>query len=648
LHLKFTVTTIYLLLLLLCFGKTLYAQQPVTLPQPADTVRIIEIIKANNIREKTIDSATTIKTAAGAVVIKEGLTTTYCDSVVINSRTNEVEAFGNVHINDNDSIHTYGQYLKYVGGERIAYLKKNVKLTDKKGTLLTEDLEYNLRTGIATYKNGGRVLNGKTVLISNEAVYYTNTKDVYFKNKVHLINSRYDIKTDSLLYNIDSDETRFIAPTHIVSKDGVIDTKSGIYNLKTGEAIFYDRTNFRDSIRSFIADKVFSDEKTGIIQLDGRAKLVDSVNKVTVIGNHIELNKKENSFLAYSKPVMIIYKDDDSTYIAADTLFSGLRKYDIILDKPIEKKDSLKKVTTAANELTDTATIFAASKNTDAPPNKRFAKRNPVQKMPLPDTVKINTATVNVIKNDSLQKVQILKPDTVNKEAIAINETDTAATSLLKNNHLQKKQVIKVDTLKNIIKVNLNTKDTSIRYFLAFHHVRIFNDSVQSVSDSLYYSTEDSTFKLFGQPLVWNGKSQIAGDTIYMYTENQKPKRVNVFFNGIIINKTANQLYNQIAGRTINGYFKAGNIDYVRVKGSPAESIFYPQDDDSAYVGMNRSSGDVIDAYFIKKELNKIKFINSVDGVMYPIGQSPADKKQLKNFKWLDVRRPKNKLELFE
>ena len=133
-----------------------------------------------------------------------------------------------------------------------------------------------------------------------------------------------------------------------------------------------------------------------------------------------------------------------------------------------------------------------------------------------------------------------------------------------------------------------------------------------------------------------------------MYTQNQKPKRFYVFNNGMIVNKANDGMFNQIAGRTLNGYFVDGTIDYVRVKGSPAESIFYPQDDDSAFVGMNRSTGDVIDIYFVKKELNKVKFVNNVDGVMYPIRQIPADKKELKNFKWLDSRRPKNKLELFE
>jgi lipopolysaccharide export system protein LptA len=651
LHLKFK-SPIYLLLLLLCFGKTLYAQQPVALPMPPDTIRIINIIKAKSLREKTIDSATTIETAAGDVVIKEGLTTTYCDSVAINRKTNEVEAFGNVHINDNDSIHTYAQYLKYIGGERIAYLKKGVKLTDKKGVLLTDDLEYNLRTGIATYKNGGRVLNGKTVLTSTDGVYYANTKDVYFKKSVHLKDPRYDIKTDSLQYNINRDEATFIAPTRIVSKDGIVNTKSGIYNLKTGMAIFYDRTYIRDSVRSIIGDKIFSDEKTGITQIDGRAKLVDSINKVTVIANHIELNKKENSFLAYNKPVMILYKDNDSTYIAADTLFSGLRKYDMVQGKRVEKtekKDTLKKVVALNIDAKDNTDIFKGKRKTGGLPNKIFAKTDSTQKTLLPGAGETDTATVNLINKGSLQKLQITKIDTTKKEPLAnANQAGTTLTGLTKSDSLQKKQLVKVDTLKKAKAVNLNAKDTLIRYFLAFHHVRIFNDSLQSVSDSLYYSTEDSTFKLFGQPLVWNGKSQIAGDTIYMYTQNQKAKQLYVFYNGIVINQTADQLFNQIAGRTLNGYFKNGELDYIRVKGSPAESIFYPLDDDSAYTGMNRSSGDMIDIYFVKKELNKVKFVNNVDGVMYPIKQIPADKKQLKNFKWQEARRPKNKLELFE
>ena len=116
----------------------------------------------------------------------------------------------------------------------------------------------------------------------------------------------------------------------------------------------------------------------------------------------------------------------------------------------------------------------------------------------------------------------------------------------------------------------------------------------------------------------------------------------------MVVNQSNKQFYNQIAGKTINGYFVNGAIDYVRVKGQKAESIYYVQDKDSAYVGMNRATGDVIDMYFLKNELNKVKFVNDVDGALYPMNQIPDDQKKLLLFKWQDARRPKNKLELFE
>ena len=115
-----------------------------------------------------------------------------------------------------------------------------------------------------------------------------------------------------------------------------------------------------------------------------------------------------------------------------------------------------------------------------------------------------------------------------------------------------------------------------------------------------------------------------------------------------MINKINSQFYNQVEGKTMNGYFKDGVIDYIRAKGSPAESIYFVQDKDSAFTGMNRADGSVIDMYFIKQDLNKVKFVNDVHGKLYPIRQIPKDQKFLKKFAWLEKRRPKNKLELFE
>ena len=523
---------------------------------------------------------------AGDAVVKQGRTILSGDSIVLDQRTGIAEVFGNVHINDGDSVHTYAQYLKYIGNDKMAYLKKNVKLTDGKAILNTNELEYNLQTGIATYSKGGKVINGKTVLTSEDAVYYSDTKDVFFRNNVHLVDEKSDMVADSLRYNTEFKQAYFISPTRIKTKDGLIITRSGTYNVETGEAVFYDRTSYSDSIRSVTGGKMAYDQKSGILQVEENGKLVDSVNKVTVLGNVLLINKNTSSFLATRKPVMILYRDNDSTYIAADTLFSGLRMYDSTQKKIIHVTDTLKKeMAVNISAITDSLNKTAISDSSM-----------------IADSIKNKPGTNNSTVKDSLHKAPVV---------------ETSATD-------------------------------SIRYFLAFHHVRIYNDSLQAVSDSLHYSTADSTFKLFGDPVFWNDKTQVNGDTMYLFTANQKAKRLYVFNTGIVINKTKEGLYNQIGGRTLNAYFKEGAIDYIRVKGTPAESIFYPYDNDSAYIGMNRSSGDVIDIYFINRELNKVKFINDVNGTLYPLNQVPADKKFLKKFNWMDKRRPKSKLELFE
>ncbi|MEO6914294.1 MAG: OstA family protein, partial [Chitinophagaceae bacterium] len=196
--------------------------------------------------------------------------------------------------------------------------------------------------------------------------------------------------------------------------------------------------------------------------------------------------------------------------------------------------------------------------------------------------------------------------------------------------------------------VVLNSEDSANRnrYFQGFHNVKIFSDSLQAVSDSLFYSGADSIFRLFKDPIVWAAKNQVTGDTIFLFTRNRKPERIYVFENGMVINKSSEGMYNQIKGNSLNGYFVDGNIDYMRAKGS-AESVYYAQDESGAYVGMNSANADIIDMYFVEKELKKVVFRSSVTGVFGPISQVADDKKILRNFRWLDGKRPKTKFELF-
>lgn len=311
--------------LFLVHGLYILAQRDtLAAPVSMDSTRILQIIRSDRLNIEKIDSATTLQSLVGNVLVRQAATLFYADSAVINQSTKVMQAYGNIHINDNDSLHTYAKYLRYMGQERIAFLKNNVKLIDSKGSVLTtSELEYNLNTQIAVYKKGGKVVNKKTVLNSREGEYNGYTKDVLFKKDVVLTDPGYTIYTDSLQYNAESEIATFIAPTTILNEGRKIYTREGYYDLKRGKAFFSKRPRVIDSNSSIIADEMALDDSAQIGQFRGNVVYVDTVNNVSIISNNLFVNKKQKSFLATEKPLMILVQDKDSTYITADTLYSA-------------------------------------------------------------------------------------------------------------------------------------------------------------------------------------------------------------------------------------------------------------------------------------------------------------------------------------
>ncbi|HEY2720509.1 MAG TPA: OstA-like protein [Chitinophagaceae bacterium] len=531
--------------------QTTWSQQPAT---PAtDTVKKVQILAAKKLQFLKITDTTTLQILVGDVKLRQENTLFWCDSCVINNSIHVFEAFGHVHINDADTSNAYSDYLRYLTDKRVAYLQKNVTLTDGKAVLTTDNLEYDVDTKLGIYTNGGKVVNNKdkSVLTSTEGYYYTDLKDIYFKKNVDLKDPAYTLKSDSLLYNTESEVARFIAKTYIHdSSNRTIVTSEGFYDTRNKKAEFGNRPIIQDGARRYTGNNIITNDSTHISQIDGNAIIVDTAQQTTVIAGHIIANNQNETFLAFNKPLMIVKQEDDSIFISADTLFSA--------------------------KLTD---LYGSQDS---------------------------------LKQDSIQK----------------------------------------DTIKTIRVVNTNDKDSTNRYFQAFNHVRIFSDSVQAVCDSLFYSFKDSVFRLFKNPVVWSKESQVTGDTILLFTKNRKADRMKVFENSLLISKVQGDFFNQIKSLRMDGYLTDGSLDSVRARGF-AECVYYIQNEDSSFTGVNQSTSDVIDIYFGLdstggKALEKVVLRSAVKGTLWPMKSKTPEELRLKNFQWLDDRRPKTKYDLYQ
>ena len=516
---------------------------------------------------------------AGNVKVRQGKTLFYADSAIINPILNTLESFGNVHINDADSVHIYSQYLKYNGVEKKALLTTKVRLTDGKSTLTTENLTYDVNLKLGTYLNGGKVVNKKTTLTSTEGNYYGDSKDIFFYKNVLLLQPNGTIRTDSLQYNTITEVSTFISPTIIKDKKGLtIKTKEGFYDIKRKIANLYKRSIIEDSTFSITADEIAIDSVNGLSEFRGNAvyRSKDKKQGFDMIANNIKTNNTRSTIMATQIPLLIIKQGADSVFITADTLFSG-RVIDLL---KIKKIPSLRP--------TPIDTTF----------NKPIIK----------DTVKVTSV----------------------------------------------KPIIKKGNTKNLVdsvKLNLASTpqvDSTLKYFEAYKNVKIFSDSLQAVGDSLFFSGSDSVFRLFNNPIIWAQENQISGDTIYLFLKNKRPERLYVIDNALSISKVDSSIYfNQVRGNSIDAVFDStGQVHFLTAKGS-AENIYYAQDEQKGFVGVNKNSCDLIEINFTDGKPKRVKFINNLEGGLLPMrGKTNHDELKLKSFNWQDKLRPKSKFDI--
>jgi hypothetical protein len=132
-----------------------------------------------------------------------------------------------------------------------------------------------------------------------------------------------------------------------------------------------------------------------------------------------------------------------------------------------------------------------------------------------------------------------------------------------------------------------------------------------------------------------------------MYTKNKKADRLQVFENSFLIRENEPGVYHQVKSTRMDGFFKDGAIDSVNARGS-AESIYFIQDNDSAYTGINQTSSDALDVYFRQQDLERVVLRSAVKGTLFPMSQKQPSEARLSGFNWRESRRPKTKYELFE
>ena len=189
---------------------------------------------------------------------------------------------------------------------------------------------------------------------------------------------------------------------------------------------------------------------------------------------------------------------------------------------------------------------------------------------------------------------------------------------------------------------------TEIKSFYVHYGVRMYKNDMQAVCDSMTYSFKDSLIRLFRDPIVWNGKSQLTGDSIKILTYDNKVHRLFIDGKSFIISESDSVylLYDQIKGRKMIGYFLEGKLTTMDVNGN-GQTIYYAKEEDGSYSGVNKADCSNIRIRFANNEIDEIVFLTLPEASFFPLNQFPEKDAKLDGFLWEIGRRPQSREDLF-
>lgn len=244
----------------------------------------------------------------------------FCDTVYYYKERNYFEAFGNVKMNQGDTLFLYGDYLYYDGNERLVQVRENVRMENRNVVLLTDSLDYDRVYNLGYYFDGGTLMDSVNVLTSEWGEYNPQTKLSVFNYDVKLVNPQFTLTSDTLIYSTLTRIANIVGPSDIESGDNHIYSELGFYNTAERYAYLLDRSELTNRGRILIGDSVFYNEVGKYGEAFGNVYLNNTLDKMMLTGEYCYSNELTGNAFATDSAVAIDYSQGDSLFMHGDSL----------------------------------------------------------------------------------------------------------------------------------------------------------------------------------------------------------------------------------------------------------------------------------------------------------------------------------------
>ena len=245
-----------------------------------------------------------------------------CDSAHYYQKQNSFLAFGNVMMEQGDTLFLYGDYLDFDGVTNIARVRNNVRLIDKDVVLETDSLDYDRNKNLGYFFEYGQLYDGTGTLRSYYGDYNTDTKKAVFIDDVTLENSKFLLLSDTLHYNTNNKVATIVGPTNMYSGKTEVYSEHGTYNTVTRHATLVERPVLYNTNKNVTADSIFYDTGVGYSEVFGNIVYTDTINRNMLTGEYAFLDEIKDSAYVTDRAVAVDFSQRDSLFVHSDTIWA--------------------------------------------------------------------------------------------------------------------------------------------------------------------------------------------------------------------------------------------------------------------------------------------------------------------------------------
>lgn len=244
----------------------------------------------------------------------------WSDKAFFYKKENKFDAFGNVRVNQGDSLVLTCKTVNYDGNIKLAVAKQQVVLDNKEMLLKTDTLYFDRIKNIAYYDANGTVYDSLTTINSKRGTYISDNKKYKFEDKVVVNNPDFTLTSARMDFYTETKHAFFYSATKIIGEDYVIRCNQGFYNTESKEGYFKKNASVDYNNRNIIGDSIYFNDEIKYASATQNIRITDTINNSFITGNYGQVFKLKDSAMVTHRAVAINLVEKDSLFIHADTL----------------------------------------------------------------------------------------------------------------------------------------------------------------------------------------------------------------------------------------------------------------------------------------------------------------------------------------